>query len=178
MTADDSTLARRAAQGDGDAFGELVCRYQSVIFNVALRLLGDAHTAEDAAQETFIRAYRFIARFEPERPIGPWLKKIAVNVCLNLLARHADLPLAANHDAPAPDPGPESQAVEQEFNRQVRAAILSLPPRYRAAIELRHFQNLSYAEMAEALRHPLSDVKSDLFRARKLLAQQLKDLQP
>jgi RNA polymerase sigma factor (sigma-70 family) len=75
-----------------------------------------------------------------------------------------------------PDPGPESQTVQREQNRQVQAALLALPPRYRAAIELRHFQGLSYAEMAETLNRPLGDIKSDLFRARKQLAKILRRL--
>ena len=137
-------------------------------------MLGECREAEDAAQETFLRAYRAFRTFDPQRPPGPWLKKIAVNVCLNRLERREPLTLADETAIPAPDPGPESQTVQREQNNQVRAAMLSLPPHYRAAIELRHFQELSYADMAEALNRPLSDIKSDLFRARKMLAEILK----
>jgi RNA polymerase sigma-70 factor, ECF subfamily len=102
------------------------------------------------------------------------LKKIAVNVCLNRLERRESLTLKDEAVIPSPDPGPESQTIEREQNRQIRAALLSLPPRYRAIIELRHFQELSYAEMSETLNRPMSDIKSDLFRARRLLAAKLK----
>ena len=168
---DESDLAQRAAQGDREAFGGLVNYHQSGVYNVAYRMLGECREAEDATQETFLRAYRAIQKLDPQRPPGPWLKKIAVNVCLNWLERRGTLSLEDETTIPGPDPGPESQTIEREQNNQIRAALLSLPPRYRAAIELRHFQELSYAEMAETLNRPLSDIKSDLFRARKLLAE-------
>jgi len=171
---DERDLAQYAAQGDREAFGGLVKYNQVGVFNVAFRMMGECREAQDATQETFLRAYRAIRTFDPQRPPGPWLKKIAVNVCLNRLERQGTLTLDDETTVPSPDPGPESQTIEREQNRQVRAALLGLPPRYRAAIELRHFQELSYTEMAETLHRPLSDIKSDLFRARKLLADILR----
>ena len=171
---DERELAQRAAQGDREAFGGLVESQQAGVYNVAYRMLGERRDAEDATQETFLRAFRAIRTLDPQRPPGAWLKKIAVNVCLNRLERRGTLTLDDEAAIPASDPGPESQTIEREQNRQVRLALLSLPPRFRAAIELRHFQELSYAEMAEALNRPVSDIKSDLFRARKLLAEILR----
>ena len=171
---DEHDLAQRAAQGDREAFGGLVNCHQAGVYNVAYRMLGECREAEDAAQETFLRAYRAIRRLDPQRPPEAWLKKIAVNVCLNRLERRETLTLDDETTVPAIEPGPEAQTLEREQNRQVRVALLALPPRYRAAIELRHFQELSYAEMAETLERPLSDIKSDLFRARKLLAEILR----
>ena len=171
---DEHDLAQRAAQGDREAFGGLVNCHQAGVYNVAYRMLGECRDAEDAAQETILRAYRAIQTLDPQRPPGPWLKKISVNVCLNRLERRGTLALEDEASIPSSDPGPESQTIVREQNRQIRAAMLSLPPRYRAAIELRHFQELSYTEMAETLNRPLSDVKSDLFRARKLLAEILR----
>ncbi|MBN2386114.1 MAG: sigma-70 family RNA polymerase sigma factor [Anaerolineales bacterium] len=185
---DEHALARRAARGDRDAFGELVRCCQTGVFNVAWRMLGDRQEAEDAAQETFLRAYRLLAGYDPQRPPAPWLKKIAVNVCLNRLeARrplmNLDEEVLEGQDnqpalSPPVSPDPEAEVVSRERSRQIASAILSLPPRFQAAIELRHFQELSYAEMAEVLARPLSDVKSDLFRARRLLAEKLKELPP
>ena len=171
---DERDLAQRATQGDREAFGGLVECHQAGVYNVAYRMLGECREAEDATQETFLRAFRAIRTLDPQRPPGAWLKKIAVNVCLNRLERRGTLTLDDEAAIPASDPGPESQTIEREQNRQVRLALLSLPPRFRAAIELRHFQELSYAEMAEALNRPVSDIKSDLFRARKLLAEILR----
>jgi RNA polymerase sigma-70 factor (ECF subfamily) len=173
---DESYLAQRAAQGDREAFGELVHLHQAGVYNAAYRMTGNRQEAEDAAQEAFLRAFRAIQTLDPSRPPGPWFRKIAVNVCLNRLERREPLPLEDSLPVPSADPLPESQTIEREQNRKIRAALLSLPPRYRAALELRHFEELTYTEIAETLNRPLSDVKSDLFRARKLLAERLKEL--
>ncbi len=178
--ANDRSLIQHAAQGDVDAFGELVQRHQSAVFNVAYRMLGNRQDAEDAAQEAFVRAYKAFDTFDVERPIRPWLKRIVTNLCLNRIK--ADRPtLSLENGLPPPKepkPGPEAQTAKHERDTQIRAAILSLPPRYRAAIELRHFQDLNYEEIAKTLNKPLSTVKSDLFRARKILAEKLKEIVP
>jgi len=173
---DESELAQRAASGDLEAFGELVRSHQAGVYNVALRLIGETRAAEDAAQEAFLRAFRSIRHLDPTRPAGLWLKKIAVNVCLDRLGGGEPDPLDEEAILPDPEPGPETQTVAREAGEAIRRGLLRLPPRYRAAIELRHFQGLSYAEMAVALNRPLSDVKSDLFRARRLLAGYLKEM--
>ena len=116
---DERDLAQRAAQGDREAFGGLVKCHQAGVYNVAYRMLGECREAEDAAQETFLRAYRAIRTLDPQRPPGPWLKKIAVNVCLNRLERRGTLTLEDETASPAIDPGPESQTIEREQNRQV-----------------------------------------------------------
>ena len=146
---DERELVQRAVQGDREAFGGLVEFHQAGVYNVAYRMLGECRDAEDAAQETFLRAFRAIGTLDPLRPPGAWLKKIAVNVCLNRLKRRGPLPLEDDNALPAKEPGPETQTIEREQSRQVRLALLALPPRYRSAIELRHFQELSYTEMAE-----------------------------
>ncbi len=178
-SADERELARRVRQGDREAYGELMRHHQQAVFNVAYRLIGDAREAEDAAQETFIRAYRFFERYDLDRPLGPWLKRIAVNVSLNRLeARKPDSVLddetSSRSAGSAPDP--EAQVIARQQDARLRAELARLPPRYRAVIELRHFQDLSYQEMARELNRPVSDIKSDLFRARRLLADRLKDL--
>jgi RNA polymerase sigma-70 factor, ECF subfamily len=175
---DERALVVRAVQGDHDAFNELVGLHQQAVFNVAYRVLGNVHDAEDAAQDTFIRAYQFMDKFDNSRPLAPWLKRIAVNVCLNRL--EAQKPAAPLDDEMAqpldPNPGPEGRLITKDRNERIRAEMKRLPPRYRAVIELRHFQDLSYEEAARELKRPVSDVKSDLFRARKLLAERLRDL--
>jgi RNA polymerase sigma-70 factor (ECF subfamily) len=178
---DDRDLALKAMRGDHEAFGELVRRHQTGVYNAAYRMTGNRQDAEDAAQEAFIRAYRAIGSLNPSRPPGPWFRKIAVNVCLNRLEKRPVLPLEDEHIVPQPSTapgissGPEPQTIEREQSREIRGALLTLAPRYRAVIELRHFQELSYIEMAEVLDRPLSDVKSDLFRARRMLAERLKE---
>ncbi len=176
----DGDLVRRSLQGNPEAFGELVQRYQSSVFNVCYRLLGERAAAEDLAQEAFMRAYERLGTFDVSRPFGPWIRRVAANHCLNHLERRPqpDQPLDDEAALPVGQAwhGTQDPATVAEMNQTaqaLRAAILALPPRFRAVIELRHFQDLSYAEMAAALERPLSDVKSDLFRARKLLAQSL-----
>ncbi len=178
--ATERSLTQLAAQGDQNAFGELVQLHQSAVFNVAYRMLGNRQDAEDAAQEAFVRAYNAFDTFDTGRPILPWLKKIVTNLCINWIKAHRPTLSLENGLPPPkePKPGPEAQTANRERDAQIRAAILSLPLRYRAAIELRHFQELSYEEIAEMLDKPLSTVKSDLFRARKLLAEKLKEIAP
>jgi RNA polymerase sigma-70 factor (ECF subfamily) len=173
---DEHDLAQRAVQGDREAFGELVRLHQSGVYNTAYHMTGNRQEAEDAVQEAFLRAFRSMGRLDPTRPPGPWFRKIAVNVCLNRLERHPPLPLEEAVPVASREPLPETHLVEKERKRQIRSALLSLNPRQRAAVELRHFEELSYAEMAETLGRPLSDVKSDLFRARKKLAERLKEM--
>ncbi|VAW37430.1 hypothetical protein MNBD_CHLOROFLEXI01-3350 [hydrothermal vent metagenome] len=187
---DEQNLLQLAKQGDDTsaaAYGELMRRHQTAVYNVAYRLLGRRVEAEDATQEAFMRAYRALDRFDVERPFAPWIKRITTNLCLNWLESAKVKPqlLAAEmsrDDRPVDmddwaqtAPSPEQTMVRQEQSVRLRQAILTLPPRYRAAIELRHFQELSYDEMADVLQRPLSSVKSDLFRARKLLAKKMGD---
>lgn len=176
---DDSVLLNRAIRGEAEAFGELIRRYQTSVFNVCYRLVGDRGEAEDLAQEAFIRAYQRLNTFDRSRPFGPWIKRVAVNVCLNRLERTAPIlvPLDENRDRQQAEWGDNPEIVHEATERTaaLRMAILALPPRYRAVIELRHIQELSYAEIAVTLNIPLSDVKSHLFRARRLLAAALRE---
>lgn len=128
------------------------------------------------AQEAFVRAYQALDHFDSERPFAPWLYRIATNTALNWIKRRRP-EVALDEGAPLADttPSPEAQAIAAETSARLRAAIAALPLNYRAAIELRHFQGLSYQEMSAALGAPLSDVKSWLFRARRRLRKILVD---
>jgi RNA polymerase sigma-70 factor (ECF subfamily) len=173
----DRDLVLRVRGGETEAFGEMVRRYQVSVYNVCLRMMGERLDAEDLAQESFVRAYQRLESYDEDRPFGPWVRTLAANLCLNQLKRNRPLqvPLDDERDRAA-RPGrasPERHLEAQEAARDVRRAIHELPPHYRVVIELRHFQELSYAEIAAALDLPLSDVKSHLYRARKTLAQRL-----
>ena len=177
-SAQEREWIRQAKQGNHQAFGEIVHCHQQAVFNVAYRLLDNVHDAEDAAQETFIRAYQFLDRFDSERPLAPWLKRIAVNVCWNRLEgkKYVSNLDEESDSVSDPGPGPEALTVLHDRDERIRFELHHLPPRYRIMIELRHDQELSYEEIAKELKRPVSDVKSDLFRARKLLSERLKDL--
>ncbi len=169
----DRDLIQRARRGANDAFGELVTRYQTGVFNVCYRMLHERGEAEDLTQETFMRAYDRLHTFDLEREFGPWIRRVAANLCLNHLeAQKVTAPLDEERDADE-SARPEKQVEVKERSAQVRTALASLPPHYRAVVELRHYQELSYDEIAAELNIPLSDVKSHLFRARKILAEQL-----
>jgi len=171
----DRDLIIRARRGaaDGDAFGELVTRYQTSVFNVCYRMLHEHNAAEDLAQETFMRAYDRLHTFDLEREFGPWIRRVAANLCLNHLeSQKVTAPLDEERDADE-SARPEKQVEVKERSAQIRNALASLPPQYRVVVELRHYQEMSYEDIAAELNLPLSDVKSHLFRARKILAEKL-----
>jgi RNA polymerase sigma-70 factor (ECF subfamily) len=169
----DRDLILRARRGESDAFGELVTRYQTGVFNVCYRILHERGEAEDMAQETFMRAYDRLHTFDLEREFGPWIRRVAANLCFNHLeARKTTLELDEDRDAGEVQ-RPEKQVEVRERSEQIRSVLASLPPHYRVVVELRHYQDLSYDEIAKELNIPLSDVKSHLFRARKFLAEKL-----
>ena len=169
----DRDLILRARRGTSDAFGELVTRYQTSVFNVCYRILHERGEAEDLAQETFMRAYDRLHIFDLEREFGPWIRRVAANLCLNHLeSQRKNVPLDDERDADEAQ-RPEAVTEVRERSEQIRSALASLPPHYRVVVELRHYQEMSYDEIAAELNIPLSDVKSHLFRARKLLAEKL-----
>ena len=169
----DRDLIQRARRGDAEAFGELVLHYQRSVFNVCYRLLHEWAEAEDMTQETFLRARERLGTFDDERLFGPWIRRVAANVCLNHLeSQKRTAPLDEERDA-GESTRTETQVELRERSEQIRDALASLPAHYRAVVELRHYQELSYEEISLELQIPLSDVKSHLFRARKLLAEKL-----
>jgi len=170
----DRDLILRARRGETEAYGELVTRHQTSVFNVCYRILHERGEAEDMAQETFIRAYSRLEGFDLERPFGPWIRRVAANVCLNHLETYkATGELDEEHEAGESDE-PETVYEARERSEQIHHALAALPANYRAVIELRHYQEMTYDEIADQLKIPLSDMKSNLFRARKLLAEKLK----
>lgn len=173
----DRALVLQTLGGEVQAYGELVRRYQTSVYNVCYRLMGNRQSAEDMAQEAFVRAHRRLETFDLERPFGPWMRRVATNVCLNALQRSGPVEIPFEEDVGAPDAGrtgnPERELERAERTESVREAILSLPPHFRAVIELRHYQEFTYEEIAEALDLSMSEVKTRLYRARRQLAERL-----
>lgn len=146
------------------------------MFNLALRIVGDRDAAADCAQEAFIRAYRALHQYDPTRPFAPWLYRIATNASINYAQRwhaHEDPTDELPEPPPSAESSPEAIAVAREELATVLDAMNALPPRYRAALTLRHLHELSYREVADALGIPLGTVKTHLFRARAALRAQL-----
>ena len=173
--ADDLALIARCRAGETAAFEGLVVRYQRVLFTVAVRMLGDADAAGDAAQNAFIKAYQKLETFDPSRRFFSWIYRILVNECLNVRRSHAvHEPLTA---AIASVGGPDEAFEVAERRGRVQAAILALPIEYREVIVLRHYTGLSYEEIGEALHVPAKTVKSRLHTARERLATLLRGLE-
>jgi len=171
--ADDLVVVKRCLDGDQDAFQPIVERYHRVLFNVALRILGDYDEASDATQDAFIKTYQSLPRFDQSRRFFSWIYRILVNECLNAKrARRPHEPLGENLVAPT---SPVADLESSERRQRVRAAILTLSPEYRAVIALRHFAALSYEDMAFALDLPVKSVRSRLYTARQRLADRLLD---
>lgn len=146
------------------------------MYNVALRITHDADAAHDCAQDAFIRAYRALHQYDPAYPLGPWLFRITTNASLNFVQRGRGREITVEElpDAPeAPEAGPELSAVRKEELREVLDAMAELAPQYRAALTLRHMQQLSYQEVADSLGIPLGTVKTHLHRARAALTARL-----
>jgi len=146
------------------------------VYNIALRITGDPDAASDCAQEAFIRAYKALHQYDPALSFGPWIYRIVTNASLNHVQRwHAhqtvvdELPESVEPE----DSGPEALALRREALSEVVAAMAELPPAYRAALTLRHMQQLSYQEVADTLGIPLGTVKTHLHRARAALKARL-----
>jgi RNA polymerase sigma-70 factor (ECF subfamily) len=169
----------QALQGDTAAFGELVRAYERPVYNLTYRMLGNPAEAEDAAQETFLRAYSKLATYQPERKFVNWLLSIASHYCIDRLRRKGRAP-QLSLDEPLPPqwlasdrPLPDQVASKNQERERVRETLDTLPPVYRAAIILRYWYGLSYREIAKTMDTTESAIKSRLHRARRMLAQQL-----
>jgi RNA polymerase sigma-70 factor (ECF subfamily) len=169
----DPLCSRLADDLDG-AFPELVVDHQQLVFGVAARVVGD-FSAEDVAQEVFVRAYRALRRYPAQRVremrLRPWLARMALNQARNAIRGrrdHVDI-AAVTESRQSPDDGPAQLAQRGEDHRMWSRLLAGLPARYRLAVALRHIDDLSYAEIAETLGKPLGSVKSDVHRGIALL---------
>lgn len=174
----DAQLVERAREGDVSAYEELVRRYQDVAFRLAYTITGSADEAQDAVQEGFLRAYRALPRFRPAAPLRPWLLTIVANAARSrrsAASRHPTLALSAAADRPSDDSAqsPEAAALAAERQRELLAAVQTLPGDDQRVITYRYFLDLSEAEMAAAIGCPRGTVKSRLSRALGRLRQQL-----
>ena len=173
----DEALAERVrASGDRAAFSLLVTRYRGRIVALARRMLAaqSADEAEDVAQETFLAAYEKRNSYGRGQPFRPWLYRIAVNRCLDRLRAESRRPAPLHWDSlPEPMAATEADPLDallaDEGERHLATAVAALPPKLRAVFLLRHLDALSYDEIGEVTRVPVSTVKTHLFRARVLL---------
>ncbi len=175
MQHNESLWLARAQKGDPEAFSRLVEMYQSPVYNLCFRMLNDADDAEDAAQETFLRAYRSMKSYDHQRPFPTWLLSIAAHHCIDQMRKRRmsivsieDLPYA---DLPDGSPNPETATGQLEEQGRVRALLGTLTPLDRAAVVMYYWYEFSYEDIGEALNLSISAVKSRLHRARRSMAE-------
>ena len=187
----DQDLVVRARRGDQDAFAEIVQSYQRRVYGVAMRMTRRHEVADDITQDTFVRAYKSLERFELGRPLGPWLVKIAVNLSINHLNGPLrreqslytdDTPDGPHHVGESSDPARESvesnplrNLISSEFTKALSEALLKLTPDHRAVLMLKVDEGMRYDEIAETLGISRGTVMSRLFRARAHLKKLLED---
>ena len=181
-----AAVLARARQGDSDAFRALVETHSRQVFRLAFRMTGNEQDAEDVVQESFLRAYRQLGRFESRANFGTWLYRIVSNCSVDLMrakqARHDQvrgdsLDQEGAVELPAVDaPNPERQAQSAEIERRVQDALRELSPLERAAFTLRHYEGRSIEEICETLGLGTSAAKHSVFRAVKKLRTALAPL--
>jgi RNA polymerase sigma-70 factor, ECF subfamily len=165
----------RARKGDDDAFAVLVETYQKPVYNLCYRMLGDVQEAEDAAQESFWRAYQALHRYDPQRSFITWLLSIAAHYCIDQQRRRRvptfSMDLITEEIFPDNAPTPEFVTSQSEQDQILHQMIASMKPQDRAAIVLRYWYDFSEQEISQALSLSVSAVKSRLHRARIHLAE-------
>jgi RNA polymerase sigma-70 factor (ECF subfamily) len=154
-------------------FEQMVHEHQDRIFAASLAMTGNRHDAEEVAQDTFLRAYRALSTYSPERirdlKERAWLHRIALNVVRNRVRGVKPQLVELNGSESDHSPGPEAKAMERMQVDELATRVAELPVRYREAIVLRHVRELSYAEVADALGQPVGTVKANVHRGLKLL---------
>jgi RNA polymerase sigma-70 factor, ECF subfamily len=174
----DQTIIERARRDDTDAFARIVQHYQTPVYNLAFRMLGDAAEAEDAAQETFLRAYAQLKGYRPERKFATWLLSIGAYYCIDRLRRRrfqwVSLDEASMQETVATlAPGPEETAFARERAEEVQALLQKLAPASRAVVVLKYWNDLDVDTIAQVTGDSAGAVKVKLFRARQLLAREM-----
>jgi len=175
-TANETQLIAQAQNGDRNAFSELVRTHAKGVLNVVYRMCGDMLIAEDAAQETFIRAWQNLPSYRPQASFRNWLYRIAFNAGTDMLRKNKRILPDDIDDLNLTDGGPglEAQVSQHERTRLVQKAIMSLPDASRAVLVLREYEGLSYQEISSTLDIPVGTVMSRLNYARNLLKEKLK----
>jgi RNA polymerase sigma-70 factor, ECF subfamily len=184
----DLALVRRVQRGDKSAFDALVLKHQHKVIKLVMRYVRDPATAEDVAQEAFIKAYRALGQFRGDSAFYTWLYRIAINTAKNTLLSRDRSPVAYQLDLQNPqessavqarlkDPDtPEGLLITEEIRATVNAAIETLPEELRTAIVLRELEGLSYEEIAATMDCPVGTVRSRIFRAREAIDRRLKEV--
>jgi RNA polymerase sigma-70 factor (ECF subfamily) len=181
----DRAFVAKARSGDTDAFRALVERHSRTLFRLAFRMTGNTQDAEDVVQESFLRAYRQLAKFDERASFGTWMYRIATNCSLDLVRvrrRRSQVPVAAEEpddrvpEFRSPAPSPERAAISGEVRERLAAAMEELSGTERAAFVLRHFEGLRVEEISKVLECQPGAAKHSVFRAVQKLRRALEPI--
>lgn len=185
MNSVETRLAKLARNGDRGAFAELVDLYKDKIYHLAYRMLNNKHEAEDAVQETFLRVYTNLHRYDEQQKFSTWIFRIGTNHCIDRLRKRkhsaysldAEMPDGEGNDYYSMLPGneetPERQMILSETQIQIRKAIDALPEKYKSVVILRYLQDMSLQEISDVLDMPVTTVKTRVHRGREYLRKKL-----
>ncbi len=183
----ESELIRKAAKGDPNAFEFLMLQYQTQVYNLCYRILGNPDDAADMTQETFLKAWRSLDGFHMEASLSTWLYRLANNSCLDLLRSKKRKPTISIvgedengeesiFDPVDPSPQPDEVLIQKEENLLLQKALLSLDEQQRAILTLRVVNDMSYEDISRVLQIKEGTVKSRLARARETLRKKVLQL--
>jgi RNA polymerase sigma-70 factor (ECF subfamily) len=176
----EQRLIKQAISGDRQAFSEIVELYKNKIYQVAFRMLGNRSEAEDIGQETFLRVYANLARYDQEHKFSTWIYRIATNLCIDQL-RKRQFVYSLDQEIAATDgldmysqiadegKGPEAEAVTLEVQLEVQQALNQLPAKYKSIMVLRYIEDLSLQEISEIVDLPVTTIKTRIHRGREAL---------
>lgn len=174
---DENAWVAQAQNGNDEAFSQLVETFQTPVYNLCYRMLGEAESAEDASQETFFKAYRNLSRYDQTRSFATWLLSIAAHHCIDLLRRRRYISISMDDEENRPElpdlraPDPENETARREQQDQVQGMLKTLDAIDRAAVVMRYWNDCSEVEIAQSLSLTVPAVKSRLHRARRALAK-------
>jgi RNA polymerase sigma-70 factor (ECF subfamily) len=180
LSDEDRILIERCLKGDEKAFEELLRTYRASVFSICLRMVRNRTTAEDIAQEVFIKVFAALNRYDPAYPFASWLNRITSNLCIDHLRKNKDRTLSLDQpmgggdddlliQISSPAAGPDREMESREMMAILEEAMGILPEDYRIIVILRHQEQLSYEEISDTLGIPLGTVKARIHRARNMI---------
>lgn len=180
----EARLVRLARNGDRQAFEELVDMYKDRIYHLAYRMLNFSTEAEDVVQDTFLRVYMNMDRYDENQKFSTWIYRIATNLCIDRLRKRkpnysldAEMPDGEGADwyslLPSDQDTPEEEFVLSETQEQIRKAIQTLPEKYKSVVVLRYLHDMSLQEIGDVLGMPVTTIKTRVHRGREYLRKKL-----
>ncbi|WP_420888784.1 RNA polymerase sigma factor SigW [Cohnella candidum] len=182
----DTRLAKLARKGDQRAFAEIVSLYKDKLFHLAYRMTGNRQEAEDVVQDTFLRVFKNLERYDENQKFSTWIYRIATNLCIDRLRKRRSVysldAESSDHEGldgyamlPSDDRTPESELLLSETQRVIHQAMETLPAKYKSVMVLRYLQDMSLQEISEVLDMPVTTIKTRVHRGREFLRKKLEN---